>query len=120
MISVITGLPAGILGFEASGEITAEDYRVTLDPLVAQARSSGAKVRVLAVLGSDVSYKGGAMLEDAKLGLRDWSAWDRIGVVNDDHRLREAVRLLGWIVPGDVRVFPSDQRPEAIAWLSGE
>jgi hypothetical protein len=118
VITVIEDLPAGIIGFEASGEVSAEDYRGTLDPLVERATSSGTKVRALAVLGSDVDYKSGAMLEDAKLGLRNWSAWERVAIVSDDGRLREAIHLLGWMVPGEVQVFPADRRADAIAWLS--
>jgi hypothetical protein len=118
VITVIEGLPAGIVGFEASGEVSAEDYRQTLDPLVEQVTSSGAKVRALAVLGTDVGYKSGAMLEDAKLGLKEWSAWERIAIVSDDHRLREAIHLLGWMVPGDVAVFGEEQRGDAIDWLA--
>lgn len=120
MITVIEGLPAGIIGFEASGQVSAQDYQQTLDPLVEQAARSGAKVRALAVLGPDVDYKGGAMLEDARLGLRNWSTWERIAIVSDDGRLREAIHLLGWMVPGEVRVFPAEQRPEAIVWLRSE
>ena len=29
MITLIPGLPAGIIGFEASGEVSTEDYRQT-------------------------------------------------------------------------------------------
>ena len=120
MITLIEGLPNGIIGFEASGEVSADDYRRTLDPVVEQATSGGAKVRALAVLGADVDYKTGAMLEDARLGLKDWSAWERIAIVSDDHRLREAIHLLGWMVPGEVRVFPADQREAAVTWLAAQ
>jgi hypothetical protein len=118
VITIIEGLPAGIIGFEASGEVSSEDYRQTLDPLVDQAMSSGARVRALAVLGTDVDYRSGAMLEDARLGLKNWSAWERIAIVSDDRRLREAIHLLGWMVPGEVRVFAVDARPDAVAWLA--
>jgi hypothetical protein len=119
MITTISELPSGIVGFEASGEVTADDYRRTLDPLVEQATASGAKIRALAVLGPDLrGYKGGAVLEDAKLGLKSWSSWERIALVTDDGHVREAVHLLGWMLPGDVAVFPIDQRAAAIAWLS--
>jgi hypothetical protein len=117
MINLISDLPAGIIGFEASGEVTADDYRQTLDPVVEQATAGGRKVRALAVLGPDLGYKGGAVLEDARLGLRNWSAWERIAIVSDDHRLREAIHLLGWMLPGDVAVFASHRRDDAIAWL---
>ena len=36
MYRVITGLPDGVIGVEAKGEISASDYTDVLDPLVAQ------------------------------------------------------------------------------------
>jgi len=118
VVKVIPDLPAGIVGFEASDEATAQDYRETLEPLIGQAAKDGAKVRVLAVLGPDLrGYEGGAMLEDAKLGLSAWSSWERIAVVSDDHRLREAIHFLGWMLPGEVAVFPMGERAKATDWL---
>ena len=107
MISIISDLPAGIVGFEASGEVSAEDYRQALDPLVEQATSGGAKVRALALLGADVSYKGGAMLEDARLGLHEWSAWERIAIVSDDRQgMAEALAPALGISPTDALESP--------------
>lgn len=118
MITLIPDLPDGIVGFEVSGEVTAADYRQTLDPLIEEATAGGKQVRALAVLGPELrGYEAGAILEDARLGLREWSSWERIALVTDDGRLREAVHLLGWMLPGVVRVFPTDQRADAIAWL---
>ena len=34
MISQLNGLPAGVIGFEASGKIAAEDYRDVVRPQV--------------------------------------------------------------------------------------
>jgi hypothetical protein len=37
MINVLTGLPEGVIGFEASGKIAAEDYRDVVLPALEQA-----------------------------------------------------------------------------------
>jgi hypothetical protein len=121
MIRVIDDLPQGIVGFEASDEVSADDYRQALDPLVERATAGGGKVHLLAVLGPGLrGVSTGAMLEDARLGLRNWSAWERIAIVTDEHRLKEAIHLLGWLLPGEVAVFSPDQRAGAIGWLSAE
>lgn len=49
MLTLIPDLPASVVGVEAHGKVTAEDYREVLIPAVeaAEAASSDRKVRVL-------------------------------------------------------------------------
>lgn len=119
MIKPIDGLPEGVLGFEAIGEITIDDYRDILEPAVERSEGSGRKLRLLAVLGPEFSgFKGEAVLEDARLGLSSWSAWERIAVVTDHDGIAGAIGLLGWLIPGEVRVFPVAEGAEAVTWIS--
>jgi len=118
MIKAITDLPPNVLGFEAIGEVTSDDYREALDPAIEAASSSGHKLRVLFVLGPRFSgFKGGAMIEDTKLGLRSWSAWERIAIVTDRGSITETIHLLGWLVPGEVRTFPVEDLGDATTWI---
>jgi hypothetical protein len=55
---------------------------------------------------------------DAKVGMADRSAWDRIAVVSDHERLNDAVGNFAFIVPGQVRTYPLDGLDEAKAWLA--
>jgi hypothetical protein len=41
MISALNGLPEGVIGFEASGKIAAEDYRDVVVPALEQAAKAG-------------------------------------------------------------------------------
>ena len=41
MISKLDGLPAGVIGFEATGKIAAEDYRDVVLPALEQAAKTG-------------------------------------------------------------------------------
>jgi len=119
MISPIPDLPAHVVGFELSGHVSAAEYREQLEPRFEAAAAGGRKARALVVLGPGFQgFEGGAMLEDAKLGLRTWSAWERIAVVSDDKEVHSVVRLFGWMVPGDIAIFGLDELARARDWVS--
>jgi len=70
MLKVINDLPDNVLGIEASGEVTAEDYETVLVPALEDKLSTIKRVRFLYVFGEDFTdYTGGAAWEDAKVGL---------------------------------------------------
>jgi hypothetical protein len=119
MLALMPGLPANVVAIEATGKVEAEDYREVLDPAAAAAIEAHGKVRLLYVLGAAFTgYSPAAMWEDTKLGLHDLSAWERIAVVTDHGALADAIRVFGWLIPGEVRTYPIGQLAEARAWVS--
>jgi hypothetical protein len=119
MLRLLEGLPANVVAIEASGKVEAEDYRTVLDPAAAAAIKTHGKVRLLYLLGDAFSgYTAAAMWEDTKLGFHDLSAWERIAVVTDHGALADAIRVFGWLIPGDVRTYPTGQLADAEAWVS--
>ena len=93
MIQKIQDMPSGCLGFEAVGEVDANDYRDTLIPAVDRALAERGKVRFLYLIGSRFErYSSGAAWEDAKLGLEHFTNWERCAIVTDldwmDHLVR--------------------------------
>ena len=116
MLTLIEDLPAGVVGVEAHGKVTAEDYEQVLKPAV---EAAGSRVRLLYVLGHDFpDYTAGAAWEDAKLGLGHLRAWERIAIVGDADWLRHAIQVLGWIMPGEVKVFGTDELDSAREWVT--
>jgi len=115
MLTEIADLPDGVIGLEASGTITADDYRQVVEPLIAGAKQSGSKLRLVYVYG-EVDITAGAAWEDAKTGISNWTAFDRIAIVTDEDWIAHSIKALGWIIPGEVKVFDDDDRDEAIAW----
>jgi hypothetical protein len=119
MLKLMDGLPANVIAIEASGKVEADDYRKVLDPAAAAAIKDHGKVRLLYLLGDAFTgYTPAAMWEDTKLGFHDMSAWERIAVVTDHGALADAIRVFGWLVPGEVRTYPTGQLAEAKAWVS--
>ncbi len=121
MLTLIPDLPDGVVGVEARGQVTASEYEQVLVPAVDAARKAAGdgKVRVLYVLGSDSpDYTAGAAWEDAKLGLGRIRAWERIAIVSDADWLRRAIHGLGWMMPGEVKAFGTDEAHKARAWVT--
>jgi hypothetical protein len=117
----IAGLPATVVGVEAHVRVTVEDYEVVVVPAVkaAEAASSDGKVRVLYVLGREFpEFPAGAAWEATKLAFGRARGWERIAVVGDAAWLGWAIRVVGWAMPGQIRVFASDQLGDARGWVT--
>ena len=119
MIRAIDDMPAGTIGFEAVGKVTDDDYRDVLVPAVAKAAESTDGVRLLYVLGEDVSYSARAIWADTTLFGRNARAWQRVAIVSDADWLENAVKAFGWMMPGQIKVFESDDADDARRWLVG-
>src|SRR6476620_272586 len=118
MITELTDLPAGIIGFEASGKLEAEDYRDVLLPAVERAAASGG-VRMLLVISSFDGLTAGAAWQDLKVGIEHLRGWKRIAVVTDIEWMSHMTAMFGWMTPGAVKHFPLSERAAAIAWIAG-
>jgi hypothetical protein len=93
MIELIEGLPDGVIGIEAVGNVTLEDYDNVVAPAVERALASHPKIRLLHVLGDwFTGHSASALLEDAKLGIWNLRAIERIAVVTDKRHFRAAVK----------------------------
>jgi SpoIIAA-like len=122
MIEPIAGLPDGTLGFRARGELTRADYRERLVPPLMEAVESGS-VRLLMIVKDVETMDVGARIADAKPELtyfRRSGAWERTALVTDIGWLRRACQLLGWIAPGELRLFGLAEEDEARAWVSAQ
>jgi hypothetical protein len=119
MFTLIEGLPADAIGVEATGHITADDYRMVLEPAVRSLVQRSGRVRILIVFGDGFEGFGtGGAWEDVKMGTADWKAWERIAVVTSIGWMRDAIRAFGWLSPGEVKVFEPAARAEAVTWLT--
>jgi hypothetical protein len=119
MIRVIEGLPDGVLGFEASGRLTAHDYAEVLAPALEAAAVDGGRLRVLLDFSGEFhGMDAGAVWQDVRMGVRDWNAWERIALVTDHTWMRDGLAVFAWAVPGQARTFPASDRDAAVDWLT--
>src|SRR5256884_2255215 len=117
MIKELSGLPAGVIGFETTGKLRAEDYRDVVLPALERA-AAGGEVRFVVVIGEFQGMSGGALWQDLKGGVGHLRARKRIAVATDIQRVDHMIPLFGWMTPGEARHFPLAQRDEAIAWAA--
>jgi hypothetical protein len=119
MIEVMTGLPAGVIGVEASGKLRAEDYRDVLLPAVNEAIEKG-DVRIVIVMHDFDGISGGAVWQDLKMGLEHFTHWKRTALVTDIGWMEHATTMFGWMSPGELKHFPLAEREAAIAWAAAD
>ena len=118
MLTPLTDLPAGVVGFGASGRLEEKDYVDVLQPALQQAAADG-EVRVVIVMPKFEGVTPGAFWQDLKMGVDHWRKWKRIALVTDVEWMRQGVNWFGWMTPGEVQQFPIAERAAAIAWAAG-
>ncbi len=119
MITLLEDLPDDVLGVEASGEITQDDYTQTLLPALERHRQAHGKVRLLYILDDQHDFTTGALWEDEKLFDRHPLSFAKIAVATNATGVRGLIRTLSWMIPGDVKLFTTDEIDQARDWVSG-
>ncbi|MGZ4409675.1 MAG: STAS/SEC14 domain-containing protein [Gaiellaceae bacterium] len=120
MIELIEGLPDGVLGIEAVGKVTSDDYNV-VTPAIESALAARTKIRLIHVLGERFTgFTAGGMWADGKFDLAHVSSFERVAVVTDHHSVRTLVKAGSWAVPGEMRLFSNAERDEAVTWASAD
>jgi hypothetical protein len=117
MIQQMSGLPDGIMGFEVTGKITAEDFRDVIIPAIDAAAKAG-EVRFLITIPEFHGMTPGALWEDLKVAFENFRKWKRIALVTDIEWMHHMLSAFGWMTPGEVKYFPSSQRDQAISWVA--
>ena len=119
MIKQIEGLPAGTLGFRAHGQVSATDYERVVVPDVEAAFALNRKLRLLYVTADDFTgFDPGAMWNDAKMGARHFSGWDRVALVTDVPWLRGTATAFSFAIPAEFALFDGANLDEAIRWIT--
>ena len=119
MIQLIEGLPDAVVGLEAVGEVKSADYKTIAAPQVKSALERHPKIRLIHVLDQRfTSYTAGGAWQDALLGLAHPRSFERIAVVTDSESIRRLVKLGGWSVPGELRLFTNRELEQAKAWAT--
>ena len=117
MFEPIAGLPTGVIGFEAVGNVEATDYEAVLVPAITRAAKAG-DVRLVLILGDRFTgYSPGAMKEDAGL-VANAKSWKRTALVSDLGWVAHLATAFGWMVPGKFKRFALADRAAAVAWVA--
>ena len=119
MLERIQGLPESVIGFEAKGDVTGDDYESVLIPAVEEMLTRRKSIRFLYHLGDAFTgFDAKAIWDDAKVGLKYFTAWERFAVVSDIEWIRNAINAFRFVMPGHIRIFRNCEMSEARHWLS--
>jgi len=115
MIEIIEGLPKKVVGIAVKGRVTKEDCRDVLLPAMKKSLQRHDKIRLYYELSC--RFPGSAW-DDLDLGIEHASRCERVAIVTDVAWVRLTVKALRFLIPGEIRVFPTDQAPEGRAWIT--
>jgi hypothetical protein len=124
MVERIADMPPGTLGFRVAGHVRREDYERVLVPDLRAAMDAGGGLRTIYLIEDLDDMDAGALWADTKLGfdmgVRHRDDWERSAIVTDISWMVHAMKVFGWMVPGETRVFPVAELAAAKAWVGGE
>jgi hypothetical protein len=123
MIEVLADMPEGVAGIRVAGRVSGDDlkaFKPTMDDLLA----TGAEIRIVEVIDPDYEGFGpGGLVEDLKLGLGTLftrhAAFKRVAVVSDKEWVVHTIHAVGWLVPGELKMFGLDELEQAKQWAAG-
>ncbi len=118
MIEVLNEFPDNVVAFACHGQVTQNDYATVFNPAVAKAFKAHEKVRLYYETSADFAgIDPAAAWEDTKAGIAHWRNWERMAVVTDVEWIKRAMNVFIFLMPGELRVFPSAQAAQAREWI---
>ena len=119
MIEIMSGMPENTVAVAAHGKVSGEDYEKVLVPALEKKLGTHKRIRFFYHLGDDFTgYTASAIWDDAKLGIRHLTSFEKIAVVTDVPWVADMVNVLGFLVPCPVKIFTNQKISEAKAWLN--
>lgn len=119
MIEQLAGFPDNVAAFACHGHVTKADYETVLIPDVEKRLEQHDKVRIYYEVDNDFGgFDPGAMWDDTKLGFRHFNRWERFAVVTDVDWIEQTMKFVGFLMPGELRAFPTSEAAAARKWIS--
>ena len=118
MIEQLTNFPPNVVAFVCRGRVTKADYDKVLIPAVERALKSHDKVRLYYETASDFGgIDPGAFWADFRVGVEHFTRWERMAVVTDVEWIKNTISVFGFLMPGELRLFPAAEAAQAREWI---
>ncbi|RYY50738.1 MAG: STAS/SEC14 domain-containing protein [Chitinophagaceae bacterium] len=119
MITIMKDVPANVAAFTASGEVTKEDFANTVMPHVKAIVDLHGELNYVLKLDTDVSnFTAGAWMQDALLGIKNITKWNRAAIVTDKEGIQRFTDIFSKVMPGEFRGYDRADLDTAIRWAS--
>jgi len=118
MIESLNEFPDNVVAFACRGHVTREEYKTVLEPAVEAALKMNDKIRLYYEIGAEFGrIDPGAVWEDVKIGMEHLSRWEKIAVVTDVHWIQRTMGFFSFLIPGEMRFFPTSDAATARSWI---
>ncbi len=118
MIQQINDLPENMVGFKASGEVTKDDFEPVMVAVENAVKKNGKLNYLLVLENAPSDFTAGAWLQDALLGIKNLTKWNRAAIVTDSETVIIFTNAFSKIMPGEFRGFHKKELQQAIDWTS--
>lgn len=117
MISVINDAPENVAAFNATGDVTKEDFDNIVIPHVKSKVEKFGELNYLLYLDTDLrNFTMGAWLQDAFLGIKNITKWNRAAIVTDKEGVQKFTDIFSVVMPGEFKSFPKENLYNALYW----
>lgn len=108
-----------MVGFRALAMVTKEDFETIVMPEVEKIVAKTGKLNYMLVLDTNVKdFTVGAWIQDALLGLKNLTKWNRAAIVTDDTAIHQFTTVFSALMPGEFKGFKKIDMDIAVAWVS--
>lgn len=119
MIQQLDNMPDNMIGFRAQGEVTKEDFTDIVIPRVEQQIEKTGKLNYLLLLDTSIKdFSAGAWWQDAMMGIKNLTKWNRAAIVSDSEGIRRFTDFFSILMPGEFKGFHKEDLDKAILWTS--
>jgi len=119
MIVQIPDLPDTMVGFRADGEVTKDDFEIVKHQVASLVEKTGKLNYLLFLDTSPSEFTAGAWLQDALLGIKNITKWNRAAIISDSETVINFTDIFSKLMPGEFRGYPKADYNEAVDWVSG-
>jgi hypothetical protein len=117
MITIISEAPENVAAFSATGDVTKEDFENLVFPHVQKKVNEYNELNYLLYLDTDLDkFTVGAWMQDAILGLKNLSHWNRAAIVTDKEGVQNFTDIFSVVMPGEFKSFPKGNLYNALYW----
>lgn len=118
MIEQIKNLPENMVGFRSSGEVSKEDFDIVHKKVELLVDKTGKLNYMLYLENSPADFSFGAWMQDALLGIKNITKWNRAAIISDSETVDKFTTVFSKIMPGEFKVFQKNDLERAIDWTS--
>jgi hypothetical protein len=119
MIVQIPDLPDTMVGFRADGEVTKEDFEMVKHQVAELVEKTGKLNYLLFLDNSPKDFTLGAWLQDALLGIKNITKWNRAAIITDIEGVITFTDAFSKVMPGEFRGYRKEEYNTAVDWVSG-